>query len=117
MGAAAEPVAALAEPPLQAGETTPLAPPHAEAAPFRPTLTLARLHLQQQDFPAAIAILERLVTSDPDNQEARDLLELVHDMMAPLPGELPLASPRERRIAALQGWLASLTLGQERLSR
>jgi len=37
--------------------------------------------------------------------------------MAPLPGELPLASVRERRIAALQGWLASLTLGQERVGR
>ena len=68
-------------------------------------------------FPAAIAILERLVTADPSNQEARDLLELVHDMMAPLPGELPLASVRERKIAALQGWLASLSLGQERVGR
>jgi hypothetical protein len=83
----------------------------------RPTLTMARLYLQQQDFPAAITILERLVRTSPENQEARDLLELVHDMMAPLPGELPLASVRERRIAALQGWLASLTLGQERVGR
>jgi cytochrome c-type biogenesis protein CcmH/NrfG len=82
--------------------------------PTRPTLTLARLYLQQQDFPAAIAILERVVASNPENQEARDLLDLVHDMMAPLPGELPRLSARERKIAALQGWLASLTLGQER---
>ena len=85
------------------------------AAALRPTLTLARLHLQQQDFAAAIAILERVVVSDPENQEARDLLDLVHDMMAPLPGELPSLSARERKIAALQGWLASLTLGQERM--
>ncbi len=91
--------------------------PGSAAAGSRPTLTMARLYLQQQDFPAAIAILERMVTSDPDNQEARDLLDLVHDMMAPLPGELPLASVRERKIAALQGWLASLTLGQERVGR
>ena len=83
----------------------------------RPTLTLARLHLQQQDFAAAIAILDRIVTADPDNTEARDLLDLVHDMMAPLPGELPSLSARERKIAALQGWLASLTLGQERMAR
>ncbi len=94
-----------------------VSPREAAAAAARPTLTLARLHLQQQDFPAAITIPQRLVTSDTDNQEARDLLELVHDMMAPLPGELPLASVRERKIAALQGWLASLTLGQERVNQ
>jgi tetratricopeptide (TPR) repeat protein len=94
----------------------PAAPPAAYPA-SRPTLTLARLHLQGQDFPAAIAILERVVVADPDNQEARDLLDLVHDMMAPLPGELPSLSSRERKIAALQGWLASLTLGQERMAR
>jgi len=85
-------------------------------AAARPTLTLARLHLQQQDFQAAITILERVVVDDPDNQEARDLLDLVHDMMAPLPGELPSLSVRERKIAALQGWLASLTLGHERMA-
>ena len=106
---------------LPAAESTPVAArepvPMPVAAAVRPTVTLARLHLQQQDFPAAIAILERVVTADPDNQEARDLLDLVHDMMAPLPGELPSLSARERRIAALQGWLASLTLGQERMAR
>jgi cytochrome c-type biogenesis protein CcmH/NrfG len=101
--------------PARTAEAWPAVTPAAAAG--RPTLTMARLHLQQQDFPAAIAILERLVTADPENQEARDLLDLVHDMMAPLPGELPLASVRERRIAALQGWLASLTLGQERVGR
>lgn len=99
----------------------PAAPPAHERAPApppsRPTLTLARLYLEQQDFPAAIAILERVVTADPDNTEARDLLDLVHDMMAPLPGELPSLSARARKIAALQGWLASLTLGQERMAR
>ena len=99
--------------PAPAAAVSPL--PAADAT--RPTLTLARLYLQQQDFPAAIAILERAVTADPDNQEARDLLDLVHDMMAPLPGELPSLSVRERKIAALQGWLASLTLGQERMAR
>ena len=93
---------------------SPWAPPDSGS---RPTLTLARLHLQQQDFAAAIAILDRIVTADPDNTEARDLLDLVHDMMAPLPGELPSLSARERKIAALQGWLASLTLGQERMAR
>ena len=95
----------------------PAAPARAGEQASRPSLTLARLHLQQQDFPSAIAILERLVTADPNNQEARDLLDLVHDMMAPLPGELPSLSLRERKIAALQGWLASLTLGQERTAR
>ena len=61
------------------------------------------------------AVLERLLEREPANVEARDLLALVRDMMAPLPGGAAAGSPpRERKIAALQRWLASLTLGQER---
>jgi tetratricopeptide (TPR) repeat protein len=82
----------------------------------RPTLTLARLYVQQEDFPAAIAVLERLLEGDAGNQEASDLLDLIQDMMAPLPEGLPTLSVRERKIAALQRWLASLTLARERVA-
>jgi len=62
----------------------------------------------------AVLVLERLLERDPGNVEARDLLVLVRDMMEPLPAEPPPLSRRERKIAALQRWLASLTLGRER---
>jgi cytochrome c-type biogenesis protein CcmH/NrfG len=81
------------------------------------SLTLARLYVQQQAMDEAILVLERLLEREPGNIEARDLLALVRDMMAPLPEAPPPLSLRERRIAALQRWLASLTLGRERAVR
>jgi tetratricopeptide (TPR) repeat protein len=81
------------------------------------SLTLARLYLQQQALSESVRVLERLLEREPGNVEARDLLELVRDMMEPLPAAPPRLSPRERRIAALQRWLASLTLGRERATR
>ncbi len=84
--------------------------------PIQPpaSLTLARLYVQQQALGEAVAVLERLLQREPANVEAGDLLALVRDMMVPLPEEPPPLAPRERKIAALQRWLASLTLGQER---
>jgi predicted Zn-dependent protease len=81
------------------------------------SLTLARLYVQQQALGDAVAVLERLLEREPNNIEARDLLALVRDMMEPLPAAPPALSPRERKIAALQRWLASLTLGRERATR
>ncbi len=81
------------------------------------SLTLARLYVQQQAMDEAVLVLERLLEREPANIEARDLLALVRDMMAPLPEAPPPLSLRERRIAALQRWLASLTLGRERAVR
>ena len=103
-----EPVPELEPEPLPA----PAAP--AEEPRPRPTVTLARLYIQQQQFAASAEVLEEVLDYQPSNQEARDLLDLVRDMMEPLPGALPPLSPRERKIAALQRWLASLTLGRER---
>ena len=82
----------------------------------RPTVTLARLHIQQQDYAGAVAILEQILDLQPANQEARDLLELVRDMLEASGGEeqFPPLSLKARKIAALQRWLASLTLGRER---
>ncbi len=81
------------------------------------SLTLARLYVQQQALGEAVAVLERLLEREPANVEAGDLLALVRDMMTPLPEEPPPLAPRERKIAALQRWLASLTLGEERAQR
>jgi tetratricopeptide (TPR) repeat protein len=122
---AAEP---LGEPPAaDSAEAADIAPvPEAPAPPverpvvaFAPpaSITLARLHIQQQQFDDAVAMLERLLRADPENQEARDLLELVRDMMEPILEPLPPLSPRERKIAALQRWLASITLARERIGR
>ncbi|HQU33999.1 MAG TPA: tetratricopeptide repeat protein [Thermoanaerobaculaceae bacterium] len=91
----------------------------AATEPVQPpaSLTLARLYVQQQALGEAVAVLERLVEREPGNVEAGDLLALVRDMMTPLPEEPPPLAPRERKIAALQRWLASLTLGEERAQR
>ena len=81
------------------------------------TLALARLYVQQQALGEATRVLRRLLEREPGNIEARDLLSLVRDMMEPLPAAPPPLSGRERKIAALQHWLACLTLGRERASR
>jgi cytochrome c-type biogenesis protein CcmH/NrfG len=91
----------------------------ATQAPAQPpaSLTLARLYVQQQALNEAVRVLERLLEREPGNVEARDLLALVRDMLEPMPAAPPKLSSRERKIAALQRWLASLTLGQERATR
>jgi tetratricopeptide (TPR) repeat protein len=91
----------------------------ATEAPAQPpaSLTLARLYVQQQALDEAVRVLERLLEREPGNVEARDLLALVRDMLEPMPAAPPKLSSRERKIAALQRWLASLTLGQERATR
>jgi hypothetical protein len=81
------------------------------------TLALARLYVQQQALGEATRVLERLLEREPTNVEAQDLLSLVRDMMEPLPAAPPPLSRRERKIAALQHWLACLTLGRERATR
>ncbi len=108
----AEPAAWLVPAPVGAPEVATLR----EEPEARPpaTLTLARLYIQQQQLPDAVEVLERLRRADPDNQEAADLLELVRDMLEPLDEPLPPLSVRERKIAALQRFLACLTLGRDR---
>jgi cytochrome c-type biogenesis protein CcmH/NrfG len=93
----------------EAGLDVPVQPPA--------SVTLARLYVQQQALGDAVTVLERLLEREPNNIEARDLLALVRDMMEPMPAAPPELSPRERKIAALQRWLASLTLGRERATR
>ena len=101
---------------LQASASSKVAATEVPAQPPA-SLTLARLYVQQQALSEAVAVLERLLEREPGNVEARDLLVLVRDMMEPLPAAPPPLSWRERKIAALQRWLASLTLGRERATR
>jgi len=117
---------AFAEPaPAAGGEATPARPlpaplrPPGPAQPSEPppSIALARLYLQQQATDEAVRVLERLLEQEPGDTEAADLLALVHDMMTPLPAAPPPLSPRERKIAALQRFLASLTLGWEKAAR
>jgi Tetratricopeptide repeat len=108
-----------AESPVSGGGPVPAEEPETQAS-VAPgfagpaTVTMARLYIQQQELGAAAAILDRVLEALPTNQEARDLLELVRDMMEPLPESLPPLSRKERKIASLQRWLASLTLAHGR---
>lgn len=91
------------------------APPFAPAPSLsRPSLAEARAAVHRGDLHQAVQILEELLGFDPENQEAADLLALVRDMMEPLPPEEATLSPRERKIAALQRFLANVTLARER---
>ena len=114
--AAAPPVAPFAPSvaafPTATAEALPEPEPPAEVPGGPATVTLARLYLRQQELTTAAAILERVIEREGDNQEARDLLALVRDMMEPLPEPAPPPSANQRKIAALQQWLASLTLGR-----
>jgi len=112
---AASPVEEAA--PVREAGGAPAASESAQPPEPPPSIALARLYLQQQAADEAVHVLERLVAREPDNVEASDLLALVRDMMMPLPAAPPPLSPRERKIAALQRFLASLTLGWERASR
>lgn len=84
------------------------------APPPLPTLAEARAAVNRGELQAAAEMLRRLVEAQPENQEAADLLALVEDMMEPLPPEEPRLSLREKKIAALQRFLANVTLARER---
>ncbi|MGQ9495137.1 MAG: tetratricopeptide repeat protein [Thermoanaerobaculaceae bacterium] len=88
----------------------------AEPAPAKyPTLAEAREAINSGEPGKALVILESLVEAEPENREAVDLLALVRDMLEPLPAEEATLSPRARKIAALQRFLAQVTLARERL--
>lgn len=115
----------------EASDARPLNPPEVEESVVREapgpaavseespaSITLARLYLHQQQMDAAVEVLERLLAREPDNQEAGDLLVLVRDLMeeAPAP-QVPVLPVSERKIAALQRWLARMEPGRERMTR
>lgn len=121
-------VAPVAEPPAQVivapegavvsfADVSPQAPVELPSAEPPATMTMARLYLHQQQLGAAVEVLETLLAREPDNQEAKDLLELVRDMMTGAPEPLPPLPVGERKIAALQRWLAGFALARERVTR
>ena len=109
--AAARPYAPAGEP--SAGEESGQAK---EQVWLPATITMARLLIQQQQLGSAVEVLERVMAREPQNVEAADLLELVRDMMQPDVTPLPPLSLRSRKIAVLQRWQASITLGRERVA-
>lgn len=111
--AEAAPVVAWPEPVTAEPAGEPEWGPVAPTAPL-PTLAEARAAVNRGELQVAAEMLRRLVEAQPENQEAADLLALVEDMMEPLPPEEPRLSPREKKIAALQRFLANVTLARER---
>lgn len=105
------------EPPEQVEEPLPdelCEPPSVGDAQPPASITLARMYLHQQQMKPAIEVLERLLQHQPENEEARELLSLVCDMLEVAPA-MPSVSltVAERKIASLQRWLARVQVGRE----
>ncbi len=79
-----------------------------------PTMTLAKLALQQDDRPLAMATLESLIERDPTNTEAIAMLDELRAREATFANERLRAVRATTKIAALQGWLDAVRLAAER---
>ena len=79
-----------------------------------PTMTLARLALEQDDRPLAKATLESLVERDPANTEAVEMLAELRRQDESVAGMKLRAARATTKIAALQGWLDTVRLAAER---
>ena len=86
--------------------------PTSEALPL-PTMTLARLAIRQGDFDLAEATLLSLLERDPDHSEAGTLLAEVRRSL----GGRPDPSIAAAKVAALEGWLATVRRAAERQAR
>lgn len=111
----AVPVALPEAEPLPVTGTGPGPQPAAPELATLPTLADARAAVHRGDLAGAAEMLRQLLSANPEHQQASDLLALVEDMMEPLPSEEPKLSLREKKIAALQRFLANVTLARERL--
>jgi Tetratricopeptide repeat len=79
-----------------------------------PTMTLAKLALQQDDRPLAMATLESLIERDPTHAEAIAMLDELSEQEATSANEKLRAARATTKIAALQGWLDAVRLAAER---
>jgi len=79
-----------------------------------PTMTLAKLALEQDDRPLAMATLESLIERDPSNGEAVELLDELRAQVVAVANEKLRAVQATTKIAALQGWLDAVRLAAER---
>jgi predicted Zn-dependent protease len=86
--------------------------PTSEALPL-PTMTLARLAIQQGDIDLAEATLVSLLERDPDHPEAGELLAEVRRSL----GGGPDPTVAAVKVAALEGWLATVRRAAERQAR
>jgi hypothetical protein len=76
-----------------------------------PTVTLARLAIEQEDLKLAEATLAGVLDRNPADAEALRLLEEVRGGSAPAAGHATAA-----KVAALRGWLDTIRLASERQS-
>jgi len=82
-----------------------------------PTMTLARLAIEQGDQELAEKTLRGLLTRDPEHEEAAQLLEdLTAKPAEAVVSEIPV-DRTEATVRALQGWLNGVRLASERLAR
>jgi Flp pilus assembly protein TadD len=86
--------------------------PVAEAVPL-PTMTLARLAVQQGDMDLAETTLVSLLERNPDHPEAGTLLDEVRRIRSGGPD----AGLAAAKVAALEGWLATVRRAAERQAR
>ncbi len=77
-------------------------------------MTLAKLALEQDDRPLAMATLESLIERDPANAKARSMLDELRAREAGFADERLRAVRATTKIAALQGWLDAVRLAAER---
>jgi len=99
---------------LPASAPTPAMPEVVErprGVPPLPTITLARLALQQGDFELAKTTLRALLDRNPEDAEAAQLLEQMTS--GELGGPLGRAAAK---VGALQAWLDTIRLASERRS-
>jgi len=83
-----------------------------------PTLTLARLAVEQGDLDLAEKALVSIVERDPGASEAAALLaELRAEMVSVAASAAAARDPRVAKIAALQGWLKRIRLAAARRGR
>jgi len=80
-----------------------------------PTMTLARLAIDQGDHELAEKTLRGLLARDPENFEAAELLESLTGDAADQQDHP--ADREDHRVRALQGWLDRVRLASERLKR
>jgi hypothetical protein len=76
-----------------------------------PTVTLARLAMEQGDVRLAEATLEGVLARDPANTEARQLLGEIRG-----PSHRDEGAGTPAKVAALRGWLDTIRLASERKS-
>lgn len=79
-----------------------------------PTMTLAKLALDQGDRPLAMATLESLIERDPSNVEATALLGELQAHEEKVANTRLQAAQATTKVAALQGWLDAVRLAAER---